>query len=204
MSIEQNWRQLDEQKDEDLSSLLRAPQLSKLSVRHPLERIRGRMRLGMKVLAVLVCPLIVLMILYPVWPLELALSVMVAYVAWGFYQYFRLYSEIGHTLLASRSLLDELKRYHHMLASHQKLSLRIGLILWPIGVVTGEMFGHLIGSDEPLTVYMQRTSSIVEWIVGAVILVPVSYFLTKAVTRGTYERELGDLERNIRELESGD
>jgi hypothetical protein len=204
MSIEQNWKQLDEEKDEDLSRLLQAPKLSNPSVRHPLEKVRDRVRLGMKVLVVLLCPLIALMIGYRVWPLELGLGVMVAYILWGIYQYYRLYSGINNTLLSPRPLLDELKQNYQMLARHQKISLRSGLVVWPISVVAGELFGHMLGSSEPLTVYMQRRSSIVEWIVGVLVLVPISYFVTKALTKKMYEQELKDLEKNIGELESED
>jgi len=201
MSIEQNWKQLDKQQDEDLSSLLRNFDPSKPAFRHPLEHIRNRMRLGMMILLIFLCAFTVILVLYPAWPLNLGLCVMISYILWGIFSYWRLYDRISNTLIAPRSLLDEMRRHYRTLVSQRKMSIRLGLILWPVSVVTGEMFGHLLGSDEPLVVYMQKTSSLIEWAVGVVILVPISYFLTKSLTKGIYQRDLEALQRNIRELE---
>jgi hypothetical protein len=207
MSIEQNWKQLGERQDEDLSSLLQVSDLSKLPFRHPLEKIRDRMRLGMIVLSVLITPFIVIMILYPVWPLELAIGVMVAYIAAGLYSCWRLYRGIGNTLLghrspgAPRSLLDELKQHHHTLVSQQRMSRRLGLVLWPVSILAGLLFGRQLGSDEPLIVFIQRRSTLIEWAVGAVVLVPVFFFLSKSMTKAIYEQDLAVIQHNIRELE---
>jgi len=113
----------------------------------------------------------------------------------------RLYRGIKNTLISPRSLLDELKQHYHTLASHQRMSRRLGLVLWPVSILAGLMFGHLLGSDEPLTVFVQQRSTLIELAVGAIVLVPVFFFLTKSMTKAIYEQDLAIIKKYIQELE---
>jgi hypothetical protein len=200
MNIEQNWKRLGEQGDTTLASLLRPGSLSKLNFRHPLEQLKDKLKVSMIIVVLLSCPFIAIMIFYTAWQLELAMGTIVLNSFWVFYTCYRLRRKISLTISAPRSLLDELKQHYNSLRNLMNIQERVSLFIWPLSIVAGKMLGHLIGSSEPLAVYMLKRSSIFELIIFSIVLVPAFYFFTRQLTKIRYGYHMEELKRNIDEL----
>ena len=202
MSIEQNWNDMTTAGDADFEALLKPAQLSKLQSNGTLQKIRKNLRLNIY-WGALVCLLYIFIICrYPLWQVQGALVIVLAFSLWAIYSAWAVYKKIGPDISDSNSLLDELKRHQRSLQNWIAVQKRVALFIYPISAAGGFMLGGFIGSGKPVAVFMSKPIVLIALVVVTVILVPLCHLLAKWMFKLSFGKCLDKLGQNIQALEA--
>jgi len=200
MSIENSWNQLDDQHDDDLSSMLQSPALSKLSSHNPMEKIRKNLLMNM-IWASLICLFYIGIIIYfHIWQVQIPIFTVLIFTLWGLYSGYQIYSQIKANVSAG-PLLAELKRHHQTITTWIRTQQRVGLFIYPISAAGGFMLGGVLGSRKPVEVFMSKPIVLVALAISIIVLVPACYYLARWMCKYSFGKHLDALQENIRELE---
>lgn len=201
MSIENSWNQIDDQQDDDLSSMLQSPALSKLSSHNPLEKIRKNLLINM-IWAFLICLLYIGVIIYfHIWQVQIPIFVVLIFTLWGLYSGYQIYGQIK-TGVSTGPLLPELKRHHQTINTWIQTQQRVGLFIYPVSAAGGFMLGGVLGSGKPVEVFMSRPIVLIALAISIIVLVPACYYLARWMSNYSFGKHLNALQENIRELEA--
>lgn len=201
MSIENSWNQIDDQQDDDLSSMLQSPVLSKLSSHNPLEKIRKNLLINMT-WAFLICLLYIGVIIYfHIWQVQIPIFVVLIFTLWGLYSGYQIYSQIK-TGVSTAPLLPELKRHHQTINTWIQTQQRVGLFIYPVSAAGGFMLGGVLGSGKPVEVFMSKPIVLITLAISIIVLVPACYYLARWMSNYSFGKHLTALQENIRELEA--
>jgi ABC-type sugar transport system permease subunit len=202
MSIENNWNQISQAPDDDLSSLLRAPRLSRFSSNNPLEKIKKNTLLNM-IWGGLVCLFYVGIIGYfQIWQVQIAIFIVLLFSLWAVYTAYRQYQQLNSQVSASNPVLQELKRHHQSISNWMKTQQRVALFIYPISAAGGFMLGGVMGSGKPVEVFMGKPFVQLALLISIVILVPACYYLARWMFQQSFGKHLAALQENITELEA--
>ncbi len=202
MSIEQNWNDMNTVGDADFENLLASAQLSKLQSNGTLQKIRKNLRLNIYWGAVVCLLYVVIICRYPLWQVQAALGIVLAFSLWAIYSAWVEYKKLGPDISAANSLLDELKRHHRSLQKWIAIQKRVALFIYPISAAGGFMLGGFIGSGKPVAVFMSKPIVVIILLAVIAILVPLCHLLAKWMFKLSFGKCLDKLGQNIRELEA--
>lgn len=201
MSIEKNWNDLNDQQDEDLSSMLQRSKLPNLSSHNPLEKIKKNLLINM-IWGVIICILYIAAIFYfHIWQVQTALTIVLLFSLWALYTAYLQYRRINPSVSTTGSVLAELKKQHQSITEWMNTQQRVGLFIYPVSAAGGFMLGGAEGSGKPVEVFMQKPVVLFALLIAIVILVPACYYLTKWMFNLSFGKHLKGLQKNIKDLE---
>lgn len=201
MSIENSWNQLNQQQDDDLSSLFKVSRLSRLTSNNPLEKIKKNMLMNMT-WAIAICAGYLAIILYfKIWQVQLAMTIVLIFSLWALYTTYQEYQKLNSKVSSDNSLLAELRRHHASISHWMTVQQRAALFIYPISAVGGFMLGGVTSSGKPVEVFMSKPFVQLVLLIALIVLVPACYYLARWMMNFTFGKHLRALQENIRELE---
>ena len=200
MSIETDWKQLNEKGDEDLTALLRATTLNLLSSKSPLQKIKRSLLINI-IFGGLICLIYVFVMLYfKIWQIQLAIGIVLLFSLWAVYSAYIQYIKIDDTV-SSNTILAELKKNYYSIVKWIRIQLRAAVCIYPVSVIGGFMIGGVLGSGKPVNDFLNRSVVQIALVICILIMVPVAYYLAKRLFRVSFGKHLKLLKQNIDDLE---
>jgi hypothetical protein len=200
MSIEKTWSWMNDQQDDDLSSMLQRNTWMKLSSHNPLEKIRRNLLINM-IWGILICMLYILIIIFfRAWQVQTALGLVLIFSFRALLSAFRVYKKIS-TGVTSAPLLTELKRHHQTINNWINAQLRVALFIYPLSATAGFMLGGVLGSGKPVEVFMSKPVVLIALVIVIIVLAPACYYLARWMCNYSFGKHLQELQKNIEDLE---
>ncbi|MBC7886741.1 MAG: hypothetical protein H7Z13_02555 [Ferruginibacter sp.] len=201
MSIENTWSQINDQPDDDLSSVLHQPRLSKRSSHNPLDKIKRNLLINM-IWGIIICVFYIVVIIYfRIWQVQIALAIVLIFSLWALYTAYSVYKKINTNISSANSLLIELKRHQQTITGWMHAQQRAGLFIYPVSAAGGFMLGGVIGSGKPVEVFMSKPIVLIALLIIILLLVPACYYLAKWMCRYSFGKHLDALQKNINDLQ---
>lgn len=201
MSIEKKWGQLGDGQDEDLSSLLQASKLSKLSSHNPLQKIKQNLLINM-VLGLLICVLYVVVLCYfQIWQVQLAIGIVLIFSLWAVYTAYQQYKELNTSVSANSPVLLELKRHCLSITNWMDTQQKVALFIYPISAAGGFMLGGVLGSGKPVEAFMHKPFFVMALVIAIIVMVPACWYLARWMFNYSFGKHLKALNKNIKALE---
>ncbi len=201
MNPDEQWKNMEEHQDKDLSALININRISRLPSIDPLEKIKRNLIINSLWGVLIVFIYIYVLVQFPLWQVQLCLGIVLLFTVWGIFSAIKLYRKIT-VKATSNSLLEVLE--HHYNSIHQWMSIQqnVGLLIYPISAAGGFMLGGFVGSGKPIEVFMSKPIVIIILLVLIAILVPLCYKLTKWMTKKAFGQYADQLKNNIDALKS--
>lgn len=183
---------------EDLTRMFGAA-LQKKTTSDPLRILRRNLGYAAASCALLELAYGILLAIYPSWPLNLCLLVLLVFTGWGVISTLRLRGMVAAPD-SPAALLEEMQRYHRLIAKWRRLQPVVGIFVYPFSIVGGGLLGaHLVSHESFESLLHDRVLDVI-LIVLVIVLVPVTSLLGRAMGQRAYDRYLDDLKKNIDEL----
>lgn len=202
MNIENSWKQMDEQKDDDLSFLLQSGRFRKLHSSNPLKKIKDSLVFSMIWAILIAAAYVYVMILFPQWPVLLCIGAVLLFTVWAGYQAFLHYKSI-QLFVVENSLLAEMKKHYAGINNWMKMQMKAAIFIYPVAAAGGFMIGGMVGSGKSIQWFLSKPVVIVALILTILILVPLSILLAKWLFKKSFGKHLVQLKKNVAELENG-
>lgn len=203
MSVENNWRSLNNQTDDLLSSLLSESKFQKLHSQNPLMKIKRQLILSVW-MATLLCLLYgFILIQFPFWQLLLCIGILLLFTLAGVYTSFKYALSIKPFISAEGSLLQEMEKHYFTIKKWGDFQMKAALLVYPFAAAGGFMLGGMVGSGKSIEFFMSKPKVIIVLIITIAILVPLSFWLAKFLFNKSFGIHLKKLRENIDELKSG-
>jgi len=202
MSNQYIWDDINNKQDDDLSSLLNKPKLSKLTSHNPLEKIKKNLLMNM-VWGIIIGALYVFMIIhFQIWQVQVSISIVLLFSLWALYTAWLQYKKLNTSVSSNSSLLSEMKRHYESIETWLNTQQKVALIIYPVSAAGGFMLGGVIGSGKSVELFMSKPIVILILVVTILILVPACYYLAKWMCNYSFGKHLKTLQQNIKDLES--
>lgn len=199
MNINDQWKNADEQKDQDLEALLKLPVISKLSSKDPLKKVKQNLVIN-SIFGIAIGSLyVVILVRFPFWQLLVSLGIVLGFTIWAVAKAIILYQQLqsnGHP----HSVLEEMERHYTLLKKFLTLQQNVGLIIYPISAAGGFMLGGYVGSGKPIDQFMSKPLVLIILVIAIIILVPVCHYLAKWMSKKSFGQYADMLKMNIDEL----
>jgi len=202
MNAEQNWKQMNELNDEDLSALLNTSAIAKGQSNSPLKKIKTSFFYNMLWTILFSCLYLILFFVIDFWQIKAALVFLIVVHILGILSAYKQYKSINPVIMADQSVLEELKRQHRSVKSWMNAHLRSGLLFYPVSIGGSFLLGGAIGSSKSVEDFVSRPYMLLTTIILIIVLTPACHFLAKKMLRSSFGKHLNDLQRNIDDLES--
>lgn len=202
MNAEQNWKQMNEQNDEDLSALLNPLAIAKVQSNSPLKKIRTSFFFNMLWASFFSCLYLVLLFTIDFWQVKAALLFLLLVHILGILSAYRHYKSINPIINAEQSVLVELKRHHRSVKIWMGAHLKSGLLFYPVSIGGSFVLGGALGSSKSIEAFISRPYMLLTLISLIIVLTPVCHFLAKKMLNSSFGKHLIDLQKNIDDLES--
>ena len=199
MSADQN--QKPEPVDEDLSSLLVAGRIGRMSSKNPLLQVKKNLMIQIVFGGLLCVFYLFLIIRFPVWPVRLCMGVVLIFSVWGIYTALEQLKRISVTVSGDSPLVPELKRNLLSLNTWIRVQQRVALLVYPISAAGGFMLGGVEGSGKSVGVFMSKPIIWIVLVITILVLVPLCYYITRWMIWSYLGRHLELLEKNITDIE---
>ncbi len=202
MSIQNIWGDINNKQDDDLSSLLYKPNLSKLTSHNPLEKIKKNLLMNI-VWGIIICAAYIFIIIhFQIWQVQASIGIVLLFSLWALYTAFIEYKKLHTTISANSSLLLEMRRHCESITRWLNTQQKVALIIYPISAAGGFMLGGVIGSGKSVEVFMSKPVVVIALVATIIILVPICYYLAKWMCNYSFGKHLKALQQNIQDLES--
>ena len=202
MTIENIWKDTNSNNDEDLSSLISMSKIAHLRSNNPLKKIKSNLFINLFLGLLICCLYIVLIFAFPIWQVQIAILIVLAFSVWVMFISFQLYRNIDSTVSASNSVLHELRKHHQSIIQWMQIQLKAALYIYPISAAGGFLMGGAVGSGKPVEVLIQKPLFIVILIVAVAILTPICHLLTKWMFKISFGKHIKALQKSIDNLEA--
>ncbi len=202
MNAEQNWKQMNELNDEDLSALLNTSAIAKGQSNSPLKKIKTSFFYNMLWTILFSCLYLILFFVIDFWQIKAALVFLIVVHILGILSAYKQYKSINPVIMADQSVLEELKRQHRSVKNWMNAHLRSGLLFYPVSIGGSFLLGGAIGSSKSVEDFVSRPYMLLTTIILIIVLTPACHFLAKKMLRSSFGKHLNDLQRNIDDLES--
>ena len=202
MNAEQNWKQMNEQNDEDLSALLNISAIAKEQSNSPLQKIRTSFFYNMLWTILFSCLYLILFFVIDFWQIKAALAFLIVVHILGALSAYKQYKNINPVIMADQSVLEELKRQHRTVKNWMNAHLRSGLLFYPVSIGGSFLLGGAIGSSKSVEDFVSRPYMLLTTIILIIVLTPFCHFLAKKMLNSSFGKHLNDLQKNITDLES--
>lgn len=202
MSIENNWRQLNEKKDDELSFLLQSGKFRKLHSSNPLQKIKNNLVISIIWAVLIAAAYIYVMIQFPQWPVLLCIGVVLLFTLWAAYTAYLQYRSI-QLFVIENSLLAEMEKHYAGINNWMKAQMKVAVLVYPVAAVGGFMIGGMLGSGKSIEWFLSKPIVIISLVITIAVLVPLSMWLAKWLFKKSFGKHLKLLKKNIDELRQG-
>lgn len=199
MSIEKTWKDIDEQSDEALLSLLKPQALGKLASKNPLNIIRKNLFLNGVMGVIISCFYIFCIVSFPYWQIQTCIGAVLIFTVWATLGAFRLRSSIDGNV-ETLPLLEEMERHYNRINQWINLQKWAGIIIYPVSAAGGFMLGGVMGAQKPIDEIMSKPMMVWAMLICIAVLVPLGYLLAKWLSHKAFGRHLKTLKQNIDDL----
>jgi hypothetical protein len=191
-----NW---DNPEDPDLDDFLNEDKIKSFKSKHPLEKLRSNLKINTMYAIIITVSYIVVIIIFPIWQVQLALVLGSVFNIWSIIKSFAIYKSIDIKHVSDLSLMDTMKK--QMTSIHQWLDLgeKAALFMYPIGTIGGFLLGAYLGSGLTVEQFMTQRMYVI-LIIAIMILTPLTHMVAKYFNKIAFRRHLDDLEIMINEL----
>lgn len=169
---------------------------------HSLGKLRRAIRVNLGFAVVITLGLLLLMtqIADPI--VLLCLLVVLVFNGWAIITTLQLHRSLPDHIPAERGLLqvmrDHAQTIQHWMIAHR----RVALFIYPIAATGGFLMGGSAGSGVSPAALMQRPTMWLFLLITLLVLVPLSHFLARWMTRVAFGGHLDALRARIAELEA--
>ncbi|CAN5587402.1 hypothetical protein BH11BAC3_BH11BAC3_06950 [soil metagenome] len=196
MNIEEQWKDMQEQQDDDLNSMLKMPFISQLSSKDPLQKIKRNLLLH-SIYGILIAGLyVIILVRFPFWQLLLCIGTVLLFTIWAAVKALLLYKKLSDNNNAL-SVLQQMEHHYTVIKKWMSLQQWVALVIYPISAAGGFMLGGFLGSGKPIEVFMQKPIIIIALVIVTAILVPICHWLAKWMSRKAFGRYAEALKQNI-------
>ena len=202
MNINEQWKNIAMQQDEDLSKLLSMPVIDKLPSKDPLQKIKRNLLINSIFGIVIGMLYVYLLIRFPFWQIIVCIGIVLVFTIWAVVKALQLYRHIT-TPVAGNSLLQEMERHYHNVSKWMKVQQWVGLFIYPISASGGFMLGGFLGSGKPIGLIMQKPVMIIALLICLAVLVPLCFYLAKWMNKVSFGDYASQLKQNIEQLKNG-
>lgn len=199
MSIEKTWKDIDEQSDETLLSLLKPQALGKLASKNPLSIIRKNLFRNGIMGVIISCFYIFCIVSFPYWQIQTCIGAVLIFTVWATLGAFRLRSSIDGNV-ETLPLLEEMERHYNRINQWINSQKWAGLIIYPVSAAGGFMLGGVMGAQKPVDEIMSKPVMVWAMLICIAVLVPMGYFLAKWLSHKAFGQHLKALKQNIDDL----
>jgi hypothetical protein len=199
MNIEEQWKDMGEQQDDQLSALLTMTDINKLPSKDPLQKIKNNLLIH-GVWAVVISGLyIFILVRFPFWQLLLCLGIVLLFTVSGIIKSLLLYQQLSSTNPAL-TVLQQMEHHYYTIQKWINIQQWVGLFIYPVSAAGGFMLGGFIGSGKPIEVITQKPAMIIALLISVVVLVPLCFYLAKWMSRKAFGQYAEALKQNIGSL----
>lgn len=199
MSIEKTWRDIDEQPDEALLSLLKPKALKQLQSKNPLSTIRKNLLRNGIMGVIISCFYIFCIVSFPYWQIQTCIGAVLIFTIWATAGAFRLRKEIDGNV-ETIPLLEEMQRHYTNIQQWINSQKWAGLVIYPVSAAGGFMLGGVMGAEKPVDVIMAKPIMVWALLICMAVLTPIGYFLAKWLSDKAFGKHLKVLKQNIDDL----
>lgn len=201
MSAEQIWSDMGNDKDNDLSSLIKRAGLSSRPSKNPLQKIRQGLLINIGWGILISLGYVAVIFYFPVWMVQLCMGIVLLFNTWAIYTACLQYKRIQMVQKAAGNLLDEMRHYHDSVTGWMKTQQRVALFVYPVSATGGFLLGAVLGSSKPVEYFISKPLFIILLLVCIAVLVPLCYYLARWLFNKSFGKYLLALKQNITALE---
>ena len=199
MNIEEQWKDMGEQQDKDLASLLKMPGIANLASKDPLQKIKNNLLIHC-VWAVIISGLyIFILVRFPFWQLMLSIGIVLLFTVLAIIKSLQLYQKLSVNNPAL-TVLQQMEHHYYTIQKWISIQQWVGLFIYPVSAAGGFMLGGFIGSGKPIEVFMQKPAMIITLLISIAVLVPACFYLAKWMSRKAFGQYAEALKQNIDSL----
>ena len=203
MSIEKNWQQLNERKDEDLDALLQPGLIQKIKSADPLQKIKSNLRFSIAWAVLFSLLYIVVMLYFPYWQVLLGIGTIFVFTLWGTITSYWLYRQIDSATTVNNNLLATMEKHYTSIKQWMDMQMKAAVFVYPAGCLGGGFVGLVAGSGKSLEYMLAKPGVMIWLLIITAILVPCGLYLAKRLLYKSYGKHMVVLKANIDELKSG-
>ena len=197
MSIEQNWKKMNEEGDDDLSSLLREGRLQKMHSSNPLQKIKYSLVVSIAYAILIAALYVYVLIRFPYWQVIVCIGIVLLFTIWGGYTSYIQYRNIRPWVSGSKPLLEEMEKHYTGIRDWMRLQMKVAIFIYPVAAAGGFMIGGIVGSGKSIDYFLSKPVVIIALIIAVVVLVPCCIWLAKWMFKKSYGKHLATLKKNI-------
>ncbi|HOZ77681.1 MAG TPA: hypothetical protein PLY34_06775 [Ferruginibacter sp.] len=201
MSAEQIWSDMGNDKDNDLSSLIKGARLSGRPSKNPLQKIKQGLLMNIGWGIFISIGYLAVIFYFPVWIVQLCMSVVLMFTIWAVYTAWIQYKKIQLSQTAAGTLLEEMRNHLDSVTGWMQTQQRVALFIYPVSAAGGFFLGAVLGSGKPLEYFLGKPFFIIMLVVCVVVLVPVCYYVARWLFNYSFGKYLRALKQNITALE---
>ncbi|ULQ56073.1 hypothetical protein KJS94_15600 [Flavihumibacter rivuli] len=197
------WKEW-EPTDKDLENLLRTGFLSRKASHHPLGKLKKNLLTNIFWAILITIGYGILLIKYPLWPVRIALVIMIGFNVFGIVSGWQLYKNIPENFSSGLNVLGMLRKCHSNIMEWGRQQMRLAVFVYPIAVTGGYILGGVSGSGKSLEQLLRSPIFVWALPISLLILVPLAMLLAKWLFRRAFGRHLETLQQMIIDLEKLD
>ncbi len=200
MDEKQIWKEW-QPVDDELDQLLRAGLRKEIFPRQPLDSLQRAMGAHLGWSLAITLAYVVLLFLFPSWQIVVALLITILFnirVMWGGWKCYRSLKQVD---VSTANLLQVLKNQHAAISGWGRWQLRLSLFVYPVAIIGGYLLGGVMHTGLPVEALLQQKRFVYVLPLIVLILMPLSYFLSKYLFQKSFGVQLDRLQDTIRELE---
>lgn len=201
MNLEENWKDLPAQTDDDLSALLKPGKLSSLRSSHPLITIQRNLTYNIGFGIVISLLYLWVFITFPFWQVFVCIGVVFLFTLLGTIQGYSLLKRLKADP-GDMPLLKSLEFQHNMIRRWIRLQERVAVAVYPFAGAGGFMIGGFVGSGKSIDEFMGKGMVQIILVVVLVVIVPLTYLLARWMNKVAFGKHLDKLKENIEALKS--
>lgn len=200
MSIEKNWKEINDYQDNDLANMLNPGRLQKLHSSNPLQKIKNLLFYSILWSVIISGGYIYIIIAYPFWPIILCIGIVLLFNCWVGYNAWQQYREILPPNHGKTSLLASLEKNYYGIKEWMRLQMKVAIFVYPIAAAGGFMLGGMMGSGKSIDYFMSKPVVLISLIITVLILVPICIYIAKWIFKKSFGKHLAHLKSNIDQL----
>lgn len=184
-----------------LQQVLQSKAFKKQGLHSPLAKLKRNLTIHLVYAVVITIAYALLIYYFPIWQVQACMLLLIVFNLWAMNKAWALYQQVELSL-NDTNVLTALKKVHHMFTEWERQSLRVALWVYPFAATGGFMLGGTVGSEKTVEVFMSDNRVLIALVIMLVVLVPLSYWLAKWMTRVAFGKYVQQIKERIDELET--
>lgn len=170
--------------------------------RHPLRQLRRNMFIGFVWAVLISLGYLILMFVFPIWPVVTGLAVVLAFNLYFLLRSYRLYRQLPALLSGHNSLLQGLEQFYEAFMETNRLTMFAAKFVYPVAAAAGFMLGGVLGSGKSLELLFRKPVFPLTMVGVAVLITPFALKLAARLTEAAYGKYLRQLKDHLDALKA--